>query len=70
MSITLAASVNDGVYVIDDYTMAKQNGHYLKTEYFYSSLNDLTRDDGIIYASFDCRGTPRDKEIFELIKKE
>ena len=70
MSITLAASVNDGVYIMDDYTMVKQNGYHLKTEYFYESLNDLTIDDGIIYASFDCYGTPRDKELLELIEKE
>ena len=70
MSITLAASVNSGVYRIEDFEMAQEGGEYLKTKYFYDALNSLDQEDGVIYACFDVYGSKEDKELFDKIEIE
>lgn len=70
MSITLAASVNNGVYKVSDYEMKSEGGEYWKTEYFYDALNSLKREDGVIYACFDVYGSKEDKELFDKIEEE
>jgi hypothetical protein len=70
MAITLAASVNNGVYRVEDYEMAQEGGEYWKTKYFYSVLHDLDKEDGVIYACFDTFGNPSDKELFDKIELE
>ena len=70
MAITLAASVNNGVYRVEDYEMAQEGGEYLKTKYFYDALNALDQEDGVIYACFDAYGNPVDKELFDKIELE
>ena len=70
MAITLAASVNAGVYRITDHEMIKQSNTYYKTKYFYSVLHDLDKEDGVIYACFDTYGNPVDKELFDKIEQE
>ncbi len=70
MAITLAASVNNGVYRVKDYEMAQEGGEYLKTEYFYAALNALDQEDGVIYACFDTYGNSFDKELLDKIELE
>ena len=70
MAITLAASVNNGVFRVGDYDMAQAGGEYLKTEYFYDALFGLKREDGVIYACFDTYGNSVDKVLFDKINVE
>ena len=67
MTITLAASVNVGVYKVTD---KAAGGKYWKTEYFYESLSSLKKEDGVIYACFDTYGAKEDKELFDKIEEE
>ena len=70
MSITLAASVNNGIYRIEDFEMAQEGGEYLKTKYFYDALSSLDQADGVIYACFDFYGDPVHKDLFNKIEFE
>ena len=70
MAVTLAASVNSGVYRIEDFEMAQEGGEYLKTKYFYDALSSLGQEDGVIYACFDVYGSKEDKDLFDKIEFE
>ncbi len=66
--MTIAASVNDGVYRIGN--EMPEGGEYLKTSYFYDALDSLRQEDGVIYACFDVYGSKEDKELFDKIEFE
>ena len=70
MAITLAASVNNGVYRVGNFEMSQESGKYYRTKYFYDALNSLDQENGVIYACFDSYGNTVDKELFDKIGLE